>query len=343
MGAVSQGSDAAGIETRRDGRAGRIILRRPQTLNALDLAMVRVIHSQLRLWQDDPDVEIVILEGEGRAFCAGGDVRHVREQVLAEDFAGARRFFAEEYALNGAIAHFSKPYVSLVHGVCMGGGLGISVHGSDRIVSEGALLAMPETAIGLAPDIGASYFLPRLPGYLGTYLGLTGARLAGADTVHAGLATAFVPQDRFADLSAALASEGRVALPRFTAPLPPFSLAPILPAIEEGFAADSMYDIEARLEGLGTAWARETLAVLRERSPSSLCWTLALLRSGRERDIDAALAFELQLVTRIIRLPDFAEGVRAMLVDKDRKPRWQPSRLDDVDPRLIAALMRAAD
>ncbi len=342
-GGRGEGAQAAGIETRRAGRAGRIILRRPGALNALDLAMLRAIHGQLRLWQDDPGVELVILEGEGRAFCAGGDVRRVREQVLAGEHDDACRFFAEEYALNAAIARFPKPYVSLIHGLCMGGGLGISVHGSDRVVSEDTIMAMPETAIGLAPDIGASYFLPRLAGHLGTYLGLTGARIEGADAVHAGLATAFVPGERFADLSKALAGEGRAALQRFAAPLPPFSLEPVLPGIEGSFAADSLSDIEARLEGLGTAWARETLGVLRERSPSALCWTLALLRSGKDRDIEAALAFELQLVTRIIRLPDFAEGVRAMLVDKDRKPRWQPDRLDDVDPRLIAALMTAGD
>lgn len=336
------GDEAASIAVRREGRAGRLTLRRPQALNALDLPMVRAMHRQLRQWQDDPDIALVILEGEGRGFCAGGDVRWVRARVLAGDSDGALAFFTEEYALNAAIAHFPKPYVSLIQGVCMGGGLGISVHGSDRVVGETALLAMPETAIGFTPDVGASFFLPRLPGFLGTYLGLLGARLNGADAVHAGLATAFVPEDRFADLGAALAREGMAALPRFAAPLPPFSLQPHLAEIDLCFAADSLAEIEARLEGSGTAWTRETLAELRRMSPSALSWSLASLRAGRARDVDQALAAELRLARHIMALPDFAEGVRAMLVDKDRKPRWQPARLDDVDPRLIARLMQPA-
>ncbi|GAB2286254.1 hypothetical protein Dimus_020674 [Dionaea muscipula] len=307
--------ELAGLEARRDGRAGRLILRRPQALNALDLAMVRALHNQLRLWRDDPDIEIVIVEGEGRAFCAGGDVRQVRADVLAGAHDAAQ-------------------------GVCMGGGLGISVHGSDPVVTETALLAMPETAIGLTPDIGASYFLPRLPGFVGTFMGLTGARLSGADAVHAGLATAFVPGDRLADLTTALAQEGQGAIARFAAPLPAYSLAPVLPAISEVFSADSLPDMVARLEAMGSDWAQTVLAELRRQSPSALCWSLASLRSGARHDLDAALAAELRLVTRIIRQPDFIEGVRAMLVDKDRSPRWQPAWLEDVDPRLIEDLFR---
>ena len=303
--------------------------------------MIRALSAQLRLWRDDPDVQIVMIEGEGRAFCAGGDVRQVRADVLGGHGAAADIFFAEEYALNAMIAHFPKPYISLIQGACMGGGLGISIHGSDRVVAETALLAMPETAIGFVPDIGASYFLPRLPGWLGFYLGLTGARLAGADAVHAGLGTAFVPFDRFADLAAAVARDGQGAIQRFTAPLPGDTLAAVLPAIAESFSAPTVFAIVTRLGAMASDWAKATLAELHRHSPSALCWTLAAVKAGAALDLDAALAAELRLAQRLIRLPDFAEGVRAMLVDKDRKPHWQPMLLEDVDPRMIEDLFRA--
>jgi enoyl-CoA hydratase len=282
-------------------------------------------------WREDDTVEAVVVEGEGRAFCAGGDIRAVRALLLAGDHDGVERFFAEEYALNGMIAHYPKPYISLIGGICMGGGLGISVHGTHRIVTEAAVMAMPETAIGLTPDIGASFFLPRLPGFLGTYLGLSGHRLEGADIVHAGLGTAFVPATRLPALSAALAEEGPDAIPRFAATLPAYTLQPHLAAIDRCFSADSLTGILARLEAEATPWSQSVLAGLSSMSPSSLYWSLASLRAGAERDLTACLAAELALVTRIIRLPDFAEGVRAMVVDKDRAPRWQPARIEDVD------------
>ena len=336
LGGTAQGP---GVVAVRDGRVGRLKLDRQRALNALDLPMIRFMQRTLDLWRDDAAVEAVVVEGEGRAFCAGGDIRAVRGHVLERDYDEAERFFAEEYALNGAIAVFPKPYVSLINGICMGGGLGISVHGTHRVVTEAAIMAMPETAIGLAPDIGASFFLPRLPGFLGTYLGLCGARLQGPDIVHAGLGTAFVPAAHLPALSAALAQEGTDAIARFAAPLPPFTLLPDLVAIERCFSADSVTEIVGRLDAEATAWSQSVLADLASMSPSSLCWSLASLRAGAHRDLAACLAAELALVTRIIRLPDFAEGVRAMVIDKDRAPRWRPARLEDVDPGLIAELV----
>lgn len=329
------------ILAERDGRVGRLRLRRDRALNALDLPMIRAMHATLDAWAKDPAIEAVVVQGEGRAFCAGGDVRWVRAEVLSGEASTADQFFAEEYALNGAIGHFPKPYIALIDGICMGGGLGISVHGSDRVVTEAALLAMPETGIGLTPDVGASYFLPRLAGFLGTYLGLTGARLAGGDAVHAGLATAFVPRTRLAALSTALAEEGKAAIARFAETPPPFSLGPQRAAIADVFSAESLPAIMARLAAHSSDWARETSEILGRMSPSALCWTFASLRAGAARDLDACLAAELALVRQIIRLPDFAEGVRAMVVEKDRSPRWQPARLEEVDPAAIAALLRA--
>ena len=335
----SAATHGPGVLASRDGRVGRLKLDRQKALNALDLPMIRFIQHTLDLWREDEAVEAVVVEAEGRAFCAGGDIRAVRAQVLAADYAAAEQFFVEEYALNGAIARYPKPYVSLINGICMGGGLGISVHGSHRIVTEAAVMAMPETAIGLAPDIGASFFLPRLPGFLGTYLGLCGSRLQGPDIVRAGLGTAFVPAERLPALSAALAQEGPDAIGRHTAALPPFGLQPDASAIDRCFSADGMAEIIARLEAEATPWSQSVLAILRSMSPSSLCWSLASLRAGARRSLEACLVAELSLVTRIIRHPDFAEGVRAMVVDKDRAPRWQPARIEDVDPDFIATLV----
>ena len=197
------------IEAWRAGRVGRIRLNRPRALNALDIPMIAGIQNALFAWRDDPAVHaVVISSGSERAFCAGGDVRAVREAAMAGDAARVEAFFAAEYALNLMIAAYPKPFVALVDGICMGGGIGISVHGSARVATEHAIFAMPETAIALFPDVGTSYVLPRLPGALGTWLALTGVRLAGADAVHAGLATHVVPRAQLAGLVAALEADG---------------------------------------------------------------------------------------------------------------------------------------
>ena len=189
--------DEQTVIARRDGRVGRIVLNRPQALNALDLAMIRACTRALEQWRDDPHVHGVVIEGAGdRAFCAGGDVRALRQYELDGEHHKAETFFREEYVLNLMIATYPKPYIALIDGICMGGGIGLSVHAPYRVATERAAFAMPETAIGFFPDIGATFFLPRLPGRLGTYLGLTGARMQGADAVHAGLATHFASQAR---------------------------------------------------------------------------------------------------------------------------------------------------
>ena len=327
------------IIARRDGRAGRILLNRPQALNALDLDMIRVLTRVLMEWRDDAHVHVVVIEGAGdRAFCAGGDIRALRDAVLSGNRATADAFFSEEYALNRMIAGYPKPYVALIDGICMGGGIGVSVHAPYRVATERAMFAMPETAIGFFPDIGATFFLPRLPGRIGTWLGLTGARVRGADAVHAGFGTQFTPRTELARLSAALAREGAAALAQFVAPLPEFSLAAERTAIDDCFAAASVPEIVERLATDGGEWAHRALEMLRGVSPSALCWTLSALQRGADLTLPEALDAEFALTHTTMRHPDFAEGVRAMVVDKDRKPRWQPARIEDVDPTAIAAM-----
>ncbi len=331
--------DEQTVIARRDGRVGRIVLNRPQALNALDLAMIRACTRALTAWRDDPQVHGVVIEGAGdRAFCAGGDIRALRQYQLDGEHHRAETFFREEYELNLMIATYPKPYVALIDGICMGGGIGVSVHAPYRVATEHAAFAMPETAIGFFPDIGATFFLPRLPGRIGTYLGLTGMRMQGADSVHAGLATHFTPRADLPALSHALVADGPGALGSHAAPLPLFSLATQRGAIDHCFGADSVPEIVRRLEAIEDSWATKTLATLRTVSPSALCWTLEALRRGANLTLPQCQAAELALTRATMQHPDFAEGVRAMVVDKDRKPRWQPSRIEEVDPAVIAAM-----
>jgi enoyl-CoA hydratase len=327
------------VVTRRDGRVGRILLNRPKALNALNLAMIRACTKALKAWQDDPHVHAVVIEGAGeRAFCAGGDIRVLRDGQVSGDRASVDEFFREEYALNLLIATYPKPYIALIDGICMGGGIGMSVHAPYRVASEHAMFAMPETAIGFFPDIGATYLLPRLPGQLGTYLGLTGLRVMGADAVHAGLATHFTPRESIPALSAALAAEGPAAMARFAAPLPAFSLARDRDAIDHCFSAPSVAEIASRLQANGGAWTEPALKALHHVSPSALCWTLEALRRGADLTLPRALDAEFELTKTTMAHPDFVEGVRAMVVDKDRNPKWQPARIEDVDPKTIAKM-----
>jgi enoyl-CoA hydratase len=323
----------------RDGRAGRILLNRPQALNAIDLPMIRACTRALKDWRDDAHVHVVVIEGAGdRAFCAGGDVRALRQFELDGEHYKAEAFFSEEYELNLMIATYPKPYVALIDGICMGGGIGVSVHAPYRVATENAAFAMPETAIGFFPDIGATFFLPRLPGYVGTYLGLTGTRMQGADAVHAGFGTHFIQRVDMPMLASKLAADGVGALGSHCAAPPAFSLAAQRGAIDDCFGSDSVAEIVRRLEAAGDEWATKTLAMLRAVSPSALCWTLEALRRGADMTLPQCLAAELALTRTTMRHPDFAEGVRAMVVDKDRKPKWQPALIEEVDPEVIQSM-----
>ncbi len=326
------------VLARRDGRVGRITLNRPRALNALDHDMIRAIAAALGEWQDDPAVHAVVIDGAGgRAFCAGGDIRAVREASLAGRHDEVAAFFRAEYAVNQTIASYPKPFVALVDGICMGGGIGVSVHGTARVVTEAALFAMPETGIALFPDIGATYILPRLRGKVGMYMALTGARLHGADAAYAGLATHLTDRETIASLPAALAADGMSALatcPRpFEAPL-----AANMEAIVRCFGAETVAGIEEKLAAEDTEWGRQTLATLRSMSPSAVLWTFRIVKAGAGRSLPECLAAELALTAHVTRHPDFAEGVRAMVVDKDRQPRWSAPNIAAVDPATIEAM-----
>lgn len=328
------------VEVRRQGRIGRLTINRPKLLNAIDHAMVRTLHGALDIWRSDPAIDAVVIEGAGnRAFCAGGDIRQVRGMALEGRHAEIEAFFADEYALNAAIARYPKPYVALIDGVCMGGGMGLSIHGSARAVTDAAVLAMPETGIGFFPDVGASFFLPRLSGNHGMFLALTGARVQGADAVGLGLATHYVARDRIAALADEMAEDGLAALARAAMALPTGAR----PGDEEViacFSADTVAGILRRLEELGSAPARDALDTLRSRSPTALLWTFELMRLGASRMLEQCLGLELALTRHAVRHPDFAEGVRAMVIDKDRDPRWSPGRIEDAPLDAVRALFR---
>lgn len=331
-------SDLSTVIARRQERIGRITLNRPEALNALDLAMMQAVHQALDEWRDDPAVHAVVIEGAGgRAFCAGGDIRLVRNLSLAGDQAGIEAFFIAEYAMNLAIARYPKPYVSLIDGVCMGGGIGLSIHGSARVATEAAMFAMPETGIGLFPDVGASYALPRLRPGCGMYMALTGARLGGADALWAGVATHYVSRETLAELADEIAEEGVAVLGSATVPTTD-ALLPYAASHLRAFEADSVAGIVTRLADDGSDWADEALHAIKTASPSSVMWSFELLRRGAGRTLEECLQAELALTRHATRHPDFLEGVRAMVVDKDRAPRWSPSALAAVDQDAIAAI-----
>jgi enoyl-CoA hydratase len=333
--------DEPTIIARRDGRVGRILINRPRALNALTLDMIRAFTRALEDYRDDPHVHAVVVEGAGdRAFCAGGDIRALRDGQLSGDRTDVEKFFREEYDLNLMISIYPKPYIALIDGICMGGGIGVSVHGPYRVATEHAMFAMPETAIGFFPDIGGTFFLPRLPGQLGVYLGLTGLRTTGADAVHAGFATHFTSREKLPELSATLANIGAAALARFAEPLPPHSLAPHLGAIDHCFSADTIGEIASRLAADPANWAVAASKALRAVSPTALAFTLDAFRRGANMTLRDALDAEFRLTRTTMAWPDFAEGVRAMVIDKDRQPKWRPALIEDIDQNVIAEMFR---
>jgi len=347
-------SDTDDIVFGRHGGVATVTLNRPQALNAFTLGMYRRFAPMLREWEDDPAVHAVLIRGAGeRAFCAGGDVRAIAEagQGISGDPSLTSRFFWEEYELIRHIHRFAKPYLAVIDGITMGGGAGVSVNGAYRIATERTMLAMPETGIGLFPDVGATRFLNLAPGQVGRYLALTGARLGPADARYCGFATHFVPRELVAQLVAALdamtwrpgeeRAQVEAALAAFDSDPGEPPLARRRAAIDRCFAGDT---IEAVLEALarkasdggsGAEWAAQTRAGLLAKSPTSLKVTLRQLILGQGCDIEAALALEYRLTQHFMQGHDFYEGVRAALIDKDQRPRWQPETLAEVTEAMV--------
>ncbi len=328
----------------RRGSIGLVTLNRPKALNALTLGMIRLFDPQLRAWIADPEVKAIVVQGAGeKAFCAGGDVVNLYETGKAakagqDDGASIRAFFSEEYVLNRLIHTCPKPYVALIDGISMGGGVGLSVHGSHRIVTERTMFAMPETGIGLYPDVGGTYFLPRLPGQVGIWLGLTGDRLKAADMIEVGAADAFMPSAKLESLIAELAdgvpADEAVARHREEAGEPP--VAANRATIDRCYAHNEVEAIVAALEAEGTEWAAGQLATLKRVSPTSLKVTLEALRRGAKLDFDGCMIQELRLSLAFLARHDVYEGIRAALVDKDRNPHWSPASLAEVTAEEVA-------
>lgn len=324
---------------RKTGDVGRITLNRPKALNALNQDMVEAMTQALLDWREDAAVKAVVVDGAGeKGFCAGGDIRMLAESGKAGD-GRAWRFWRDEYQLNTLIEEYPKPYVALIDGVTMGGGVGISVHGEFRVAGDRTLFAMPETGIGFHPDVGGAYFLPRLAGELGTWMGLTGARLKAADCIAAGVATHYVPTERFDDLVKALETEAldddgeRIdqILDGFGAPAGASDLSLSLGLIDAAFGGDDPAAILSRLEQAGDAWSSKQASILQSKSPTSVAVTLAALRKGAALSFRDVMVQDLRVSMRFLAEgSDFYEGVRAVILDKDNAPGWAEaaSRVD---------------
>jgi enoyl-CoA hydratase len=327
------------IRVRTEGRAGRITLTRPQALNALTHEMALAIDAALIAWADDPAVALVVVDGEGpRAFCAGGDIASVYRTGRRGDFEAGRRFWAEEYRMNARIARYPKPYVALLHGFVMGGGVGIAGHGSHRIVGESVQVAMPECGIGLIPDVGGSQLLADAPGRLGEYLGLTGARMGPGDAMLAGFADAFVPEAAWPDLVAELVATGDpAAIDARVRPAPEAPLTGVRERVDDAFAAPDLAAIIARLEA--SDWGHGVRKILDRQSPLSMACTLELVRAARrDPGIEKALRREYRFTWRSQADGDLLEGIRAAVIDKDRQPVWRDT-LDSLRGEDVAAML----
>ncbi|MEL7545646.1 MAG: enoyl-CoA hydratase/isomerase family protein [Pseudomonadota bacterium] len=320
---------------------GRITLTRPEALHALNEPMCRAILDALQNWKARDDIYLVYVDHEDqtRGFCAGGDIAMLRESGLS-DGAEARAFFATEYQMNVAIKSFPKPYVAVMDGITMGGGVGLSVHGSYRIATERTVFAMPETGIGLFPDVGGGWFLPRLSGELGTWLALTGARLKGTDVCAAGIGTHFIPSELIPNLKAQIADADFSAgaaellgslLASVAKPVPEPTYAEHMTVINSGFAMDRAEDILDALENTENEWAQAQAISLKRKSPETVKVALKQIRLGRAlTDFEDNMRMEYRIGWRKIQSPDFIEGVRAVILDKDNEPNWMPARLEDV-------------
>lgn len=335
------------ILTHVEERIGRIRLNRPKALHALTQPMCEAVLAALEDWRGDPAVEAVVIDhAEGRGFCAGGDIRLIADSS-AGDGAAARAFFAVEYRMNHRLFTYAKPVIAFMDGVVMGGGVGLSLPCRLRIATENSRFAMPETAIGLFPDVGGGWYLSRLPGRIGQYLALTGARLNGAEMLALGLATHYLPADRVEEAKRWIGGDPQEAatiLSDLSAPPPEAPILDRREAIDRLFASDVLEDILAALAADDSDWAREQLAILRQRAPLSCKVSLKLLLDGRAMPtFEDEMRQEYAVASHIVQRPDIVEGVRAVIVDKDHAPRWNPATPEDVSDHMIDRIFAPLD
>jgi enoyl-CoA hydratase len=322
----------------RRGAAGIITLNRPKALNAVTHGMVRSLRAELDRWANDPTItRVVILAAGGRAFSAGGDIRALYELGKAGRIDEALQFWRDEYPLNVVIKNYRKPYVALIDGIAMGGGVGVSVHGSHRIAGDRFSFAMPEVGIGFFPDVGATWFLPRMPGELGTYCALTGDRFGPSDAVSSGVATHRIASTQFDTLLDGLTGPAPVDAVLATFAQPQDQEPKRRTVIDRLFATDRVeaildaLDREGQSKSSDAEWAQKTAATIRTKSPLSLKIALAQVRRGKSWNFETCMRMEFRIVSRIIEGHDFYEGVRAVIVDKDNEPRWRPAALAEVN------------
>ena len=332
-------TDEGEVLFERRGALGLITLNRPKALNALTHGMCLAMKTQLDAWAGDAAIKAVAVRGAGeRAFCAGGDIRALYDSGRAGT-SYALDFYRDEYLLDAAIKHFPKPYVALIRGIVMGGGVGVSLHGSHRVADESTTFAMPETGIGLFPDVGGSYFLPRMPGEIGMYLALTGARLKSADALNSGVATHFVPAAQTDVLIERLTTgeAASVAIDALAGDPGAPPLAEHRATIDRCFAGSSVASILSLLDADGSEWTAAAAATIRTKSPTSLKIAFRQLRTGRGLEFDDCMRMEFRMVNRVIAGRDFYEGVRAAIIDKDQSPKWKPATLEAVSDAEIDA------
>ena len=333
------------VLVRQSGTAGRITLNRPRALNALTLDMLRSMAAALDQWDGDPSVSVVLLDGAGpRGFCAGGDIRAIYQSGRARDGL-AETFWREEYHLIARIARFPKPVVTFMSGLVMGGGVGLSAHSSHRVVTETAAVAMPEVGIGLIPDVGGTWLFAHAPGEVGTYLALTGKRMEASDVIEAGFADFHVLEAQLPEVSRALqevlpspdaAAEVESILRSYARPAGASPLFRNRASIDSLFCFDELESIVDALAAASSDFAVEAHETIQKMSPTSLKVTLAALRRARSlTSLEACLDLEYRIVCRVLDNHDFYEGVRAAVIDKDRRPRWQPDRLESVTADII--------
>lgn len=330
------------IDIRRAGRTGRITLTRPDALNAMTYDMAIAIEDALDAWTADGETDLIAVDAEGdRAFCAGGDVADLYARARSGDLAYARKFWADEYRLNAKIAASTLPYVAIMDGITMGGGVGISAHGSYRVVTSRTVLAMPECAIGLVPDVGGNWILSRAPGHLGEFLAMTGWRLNGADAILSGFADIAVDDADLGELLAALEAEADPAvLDRFRRPAGTPPLDAHREAIDRHFSHASALECLQSLESDGSDFAVKAASMIRRGCPISVASAFEIVRRARDLgSLEEVLALEYRFTWRSVSNGDFLEGIRAQIIEKDRNPRWRTPRLEEVFAADVDAML----